>query len=188
MKAILLLLTLVTTVTVGAVDKIEGAFGLKLGDVFEPKTPAVSATPITNSFSLNGAYQFTPKEPNKIFSEYYVFITPGSNLIWGIAALHKQAGDHSGCDALVHSLMGMLYLKYEGKFDEHSRLDGSSIGQGMNGARTVGITTFSASNQDCSFAILYSDKELANRANQEREQNRVKEISQSIKSLDPTGL
>jgi hypothetical protein len=186
-KRVVFLLILATTPAAVAADKIEGAFGLKLGDVFEPKTSPIPKGPDGVQFSLNGAYEFTPKERNKDFSDYYVFITPNSHLVCKILAVHKEpaeSGNAANCHAFRNALTAILHLKYEGTFDEKSRSD-SNIGQGR---RSIGTFAPVVVNQTCWLAIFYSDDELTQRASEEREQNRVKAIRESVKSVDATGL
>ena len=184
---VFLFLVLVSVSAVVAADKIEGAFGLKFGEVFEPKTATLSKTPNDANFSLAGAYEFTPKRPNKEFTDYFVFITPSSHLVYKIIAVHKQPlenGQMAGCNEFKRALDALLHLKYEGTFDEKSRLD-SAIGQG---ARNIGVTAPIGVNDGCLVAITYADDELAHRATDEREQNRVKATKESMKALDATGL
>ena len=181
-RLVLSILLLATTSAVVAADKIEGAFGLKLGDVFEPTTPPITATPDGAPFSLNGAYEFTPKERNRDFSDYFVLITPNSHLVCRILAVHKAPGIENS-KAFHDCLTAILHLKYQGTYDEKS--GDSYIAQGK---RNIGVTSPTGVDHVWWVAVLYTDDELAQRVGTEKLQNRVKATLESAKSLDATGL
>jgi hypothetical protein len=170
-----------TSATLIAADKIEGAFGLKLGDVYEPTTSPVPKN------DIGIAYEFTPTKPNSAFSTYLVFVTPNSHLIYKIEAVHKQPGNAEACHSFLAQVMAALRLKYEGRFDEKSPQSGR-MGQGE---RSIGLDESSVVNvasSGCQFSITYKDNEMAGRCQQEREQNRVKKLLESLKEVDKTGF
>ena len=87
MKKLLLLAGFVFAVALplqGA-EKIEGAFGLKLGDVFE--MPAGTKLEPTKYPS---GIEFTPHPGNPTFSEYWVLITPNTHRIYQIHAYSES--------------------------------------------------------------------------------------------------
>ena len=71
-----------------AADAIEGAFGLKLGDIFD-SSKAISKSSLTDGTPM---YQFRPEKPFRSFSSYYVMITPTTHkiyAIWGIGSVQN---------------------------------------------------------------------------------------------------
>ena len=79
-----------------------------------------------------------------------------------------------------------LWLKYKGKFDEKSPQTGM-IGVGARWLNTSGMAV-DTQGHECQFALDYWDQDLAARAQQEREENRVKKALESAKTIDATGL
>src|SRR5688500_13902975 len=105
MKLSILTLSLfVFACTAIAAENIEGAFGLKLGAVFHPKT-----APITEyDFA---AYEFRPEKPNSNFSRYVVFITPSTHQIFRIMAA-GTAPDSDTASKRSKALGTVLHQKY----------------------------------------------------------------------------
>jgi len=78
-------------------NQIDGAFGFKFGEVFDPST-ALEKRPVSAGGYL---YVVKPPSPNELFSDYFLVITPKSHKIVGIwanrsykdrtEALEKQA-------------------------------------------------------------------------------------------------
>lgn len=177
MKKLVLSFIFACAATAAATETIEGAFGLKLGDVFAPTTPPLSRN------DVGVAYEFKPKIANPAFSSYLVFISPNSRLIYKIEAIHEQAGDNSGCSSFRDQMMALLRLKYEGKYD------GNSSGSITQGKRMVDSANLGLMpERGCHFSIVYWDEELAARCVQERKENQVKDVLQRVKSMDATGL
>jgi hypothetical protein len=82
MKRLLLLLMLFSA-PVLAVEPITGAFGLKLGDVWDGETTRID--------EKDGFFQhyFIPDLPHDLFDEYSVNVTPVKKLIFGIEGYKK---------------------------------------------------------------------------------------------------
>lgn len=83
--------------------KIEGAFGLKLGDVFTPKKgqkPLSTTSEIVQeeknrmnytSGILPNIYEVKPSKPINIFQHYYVCLAPGEKRIYKIIATYASS-------------------------------------------------------------------------------------------------
>lgn len=72
-----------------AEEKISGAFGIKLGQVFAP-SGAIGKGSLTDGTPM---YQFSPKKKFRSFSTYYVLITPKTHKvcsIWGIGNMENN--------------------------------------------------------------------------------------------------
>jgi hypothetical protein len=189
MKQIVLLFMLAKASTLIAGEQVEGAFGLKLGEAFEPTThrAGLHYAPSPGGWlNADDAYEFTPKKPNPAFSNYTVFITPNSHVIYCIEAIHKEPGDARDCYSFMRGLRVALWLKYEGKFDEKSPQTGV-IGEGARWLDTRDVEV-NAQGHECQFALDYWDKDLAAKGQQEREQNRVQKALEGAKTIDATGL
>jgi len=105
--------------------KIEGAFGLKLGDKFD-----VSKATWTRTLDDGDVlYGFQPTKPFKGMHDYYVSITPDESLIYTISALQKfdsATEAQAECDVICH----ILENKY-GPFDK------PRIGETMSGIKRI---------------------------------------------------
>ena len=66
-----------------AEEPIVGAFGLKLGDVWDGEAIA------TRDFDTYFQHRFIPEFPHDLFDTYTVLVTPVSNLIFGIMGIKK---------------------------------------------------------------------------------------------------
>jgi hypothetical protein len=184
MKILLYFLIFSFVGSVNAADKIEGAFGLKLGDSFEPTGPPKSTRQFGEGF------EFTPKKPNLAFSEYLVFVTSQSHLIYRIAAIHREghedgkpAGDHTlqfrKCNEVVEKVTAILRQKYQDKPAPNLRI--------VQGNREVSFTEVrgDAPDSSCEVAVVYEDRDLDSVAGKEAFAEKQKKV---IKDADPTGL
>src|SRR5260370_41151814 len=133
-----------------AVDKLEGAFGLKLADVFEP-AKAIGKSALTDSTPM---YQFKPDKPFRSFSKYYVLITPTTHKIYSIWGIGRVENTESGKKEQA-LLMQLLTEKY-GSEDKPGLMDAFSdskhISQGQRYILTK-ITGFT----DTTIEIRYYD-------------------------------
>ena len=95
--------------TTHAAEKIEGAFGLRFGEVFEPTAAPVAVQSRTDNFF--GAYEFKPDKPNPAFSTYVVWVSPASHRIYKIAAVRTFA-DFDERERTAAKLVAALSNKY----------------------------------------------------------------------------
>ena len=157
-----------------AVDKLEGAFGEKLGDVFEP-AKAIGKSALTDGTPM---YQFKPDKPFRSFSKYYVLITPTTHKIYSIWGIGRVEKTESGKKEQA-LLMQLLTEKY-GSEDKPGLMDAFSdskhISQGQRYILTK-ITGFT----DTTIEIRYYDMDLEKSAEQER-------LAIEGKKVDRSGL
>ena len=94
MKARLLWITLKLFAATSALsaDKIEGAFGKKLGDQFDPST-AIGTGKLTDGTPM---YRFSPTNEFRAFTDYFVLITPKTHRIWCIWAQGSTENTDTG--------------------------------------------------------------------------------------------
>lgn len=157
-------------------EKIEGAFGLKLGDPFQPKNAAVS------KFGFAAGYEFTPEKPNSALTTYFVYITPNSHLIYQIVAV-GTAEDSQSASNMSKKIRAIVGRKYE-----DTPTNDESIEQGARRVEVVKRESFVSqqiSKTQYSFAVFYTDTRLQSQASQERSENERKEL---LKDADTTGL
>jgi len=164
MKHILAILTAITFATTAlAADKIEGAFGLRLGDSFEPSGRRLVVEGVTDT---EDAFEFVPKKPNPAFSTYVVFITPNTHRIYRILAISKPA-DSALANEQSNIIIALLHRKYgAGPF----RGGQFTISQE---SRNVTVTIWSAGSQ-VSLRADYRDETLVTQASEERLDNKLK--------------
>jgi len=167
-----ILLCLIQNAT--AEEKITGAFGMKLGDIFDPAS-AIGTGSLTDGTPM---YRFNQKKGFRSFSRYYVLITPKTNKIvsiWGIGDIEN----YPLCKKEQQLIMAILQDKYgkPEKKDLFSRLyDVKMISQDDRYIMTK-CTGFS----DVTIEIRYGDNKLENLAENER-------IELESKKLDSSGL
>jgi formylglycine-generating enzyme required for sulfatase activity len=147
--------------TTPQLSKISEAFGMKLGDVFDP-TKALGQSKLEDGTPM---YQFSPTQAFRSFTEYYVMITPQTNKIYCIWAQGPFDNPEMAKkeQALVMELLKEKYgdKQKQGLFD--------SIGDVMridDGNRYIitKVSGFSTATLD----IRYYDTELQKLAEQER--------------------
>jgi hypothetical protein len=81
----LILIIVFLSIAAFAADKIEGAFGMKLGDTFDPS----SAIRILEGKDGIPSYQFNPTNVFRSFKNYFVMVTPKTHQIYSIWAVGK---------------------------------------------------------------------------------------------------
>ena len=96
-------------------DNITSAFGMTLGDYFDPKT-ASGRTSLKNGKPI---YGFAPTTAYRAFSRYYVMITPVTNRVYGILAV-GTFGNTQEEVAEKRDLMNLLKSKYGDDFEDRS--------------------------------------------------------------------
>lgn len=174
MNLLLLLLLLTPFSQAIAEEKIDGAFGITLGQSFDPTT-AIGKASLTDGTPM---YQFSPEKKFRSFSRYYVLITPKSHqvyAIWGIGNIENTAT----CKKEQKLLMAILKDKYgqEKEKDLFSSLyDAEMITQGDRYVMTK-CSGFS----DVTVEIRYEDNKYEKLAENER-------IELESKKLDSSGL
>ena len=147
--------------SVQAEEKISGAFGVKLGQVFDP-SGAIGKGSLTDGTPM---YQFSPKKKFRSFSTYYVLITPKTHKVYAIWGIGNMENDPY-CKKEQALVMAILQKKY-GKAEKDqlfsSLYDMKNIDQGNRYVLTK-CSGFS----DVSIDIRYKDKKLATLAENER--------------------
>src|SRR5690348_13888600 len=93
--------------TASATEKIEGAFGKKLGDVFDPST-AIGKSELTDGTPM---YEFSTTNGFRSFTKYYVLITPKTKKIYSIWGMGSVANTESGQkeQALIMEILEQKY-------------------------------------------------------------------------------
>jgi len=155
--SVLLAITVAT-----AAENISTAFGVRLGDVFDP-TSAIGEHSLVDGTPM---YRFDPGHNSfRSFEDYYVLITPTTRRICAIWAIGKVTNAATGQKEQA-VVMNLLEGKY-GKRDEqgllHSLYDTELIDQG-NRSVMVKVTGF----LDVTIEIRYYDRKLQDLAESER--------------------
>lgn len=89
------------------VEKVEGAFGKKLGTIFNP----AQARYVAKLVDGTPMYEFTPSTGFRSFNRYYVLITPTTQKIYCIAAMgHFDSREAAKSEQAV--IMEILRQKY----------------------------------------------------------------------------
>ena len=155
-----------------AEEKIQGAFGIKLGQVFELSN-AVGQNSLTDGTPM---YEFSPEKRFRSFSRYYVLITPRSHKVYSIWGIGNQENDPS-CKKEQALIMAILQRKY-GKIEEDkissSLFDIKQIDQGGRY-----IITKCSGFSNVTIDIRYKDKGLAALAENERIQIESESVDSS---------
>ena len=84
-RTIIVAILLISTIGFSQ-DKIEGAFGMVLGGVYDPSN-TIDIVSVADGVNL---YQFNPSQKFRSFNSYFVMITPKSNKvcsIWGVGGV-----------------------------------------------------------------------------------------------------
>jgi hypothetical protein len=154
------------------IDRIEGAFGLKLGDQFAPEK-AVGKAALTDGTPM---YQFAPEKPFRSFKRYFVLVTPKTNRIysiWGIGEFENQPTAEKE-QALLLEILKQKYgeKKKEGLMD--GLLDLRQIDQGDRYVITK-VSGFTNVTLD----VRYYDNALTKQAEKERLELEAKKVDSS---------
>ncbi len=121
MKRILTLLaTLALPISAFAIDPLDGAFGLRLGDVFTPNETNSQGTVRTDEHAHLPAYRFQPQVPNRNFTEYWVYVTPTTHRIFRIVAV-GHANNTTLAESQQDAILAVARDKYYGDFSIHDR-------------------------------------------------------------------
>ena len=176
MKAIITTILLVATAAVACAqpttERIEGAFGMKLGDVFDP-AKATGKGSLTDGTPM---YQFAPQKPFRSFKRYFVMITPKTNRIysiWGIGDFENTPTAQKE-QALIMEILKQKYgdKKKEGLLE--AMTDAKQIDQGD---RSVMVKV--SGMMDVTLEIRYYDDTLKDVAEKERLEIEAKKVDSS---------
>lgn len=155
-------------------EKIDGAFGMKLGDVLQP------ANVIGKSETTDGTpmYEFSPSKPFRSFTNYYVLITPTTHKIYEVWGIGSVANTETGKNeqALIMELLQKKYGAGEKPGIMDTIGDAKRISQGTRHVVTKINGLF-----DVKLEIRYIDTELEDVAEKER-------IASEKQKVDPSGL
>lgn len=157
--SLLALILSALTFTAAGKENIEGAFGLKFGDVFEPKTAPVS-------YYNSAAYEFEPEKPSSSFTKYVVFITPNTRRIFRIMAI-GQGSDSETAVKRSKALGALLHQKY----GDGVQRQGAPIVQGEKRQILVSVGENKSANE---FRVIYQDTALQGQAVEEQQVTRRK--------------
>jgi hypothetical protein len=159
-----------------AVEKIEGAFGLKLGDVWHPKEKP------DMKYGGGEGYTFTPAQPNSAFSDYLVWITPESHRIFKIMAI-GVAPDGKTAEARCAGIAAVLNEKYGGcGFAQRVTVEDRAVCTQLYPQQ---VRQASEPQPPIMYAVWYEDSILSAQAVTEKNAARLKEL---LRNADPTGL
>lgn len=157
-----------------AFEKIEGAFGKKLGDVFDP-TDAIGTSSLTDGTPM---YAFSTPNGFRAFKNYYVMVTPTTHKIYCIWASGHVENTQAGRKEQA-VIMELLTQKYgtpdkTGAFDTLGDVKRITYGNRYILTKISGFT-------DVTIDIRYYDRKLEKLAEQER-------LANEVKKVDKTGL
>jgi hypothetical protein len=151
----LILIIVFLSVATFAADKIEGAFGMKLGDTFDPSS-AISV--LEGKGGTPPSYQFNATNKFRSFKNYFVMVTPKTHRIYTIWAVGKigdlQAGKEEQAKVmeLLRKQFGNDETSTDMKIQQGNRL----------------VATKLTGNTDVIIAIIYTDSDLKVLADKER--------------------
>lgn len=154
------------------VDKIESAFGVKLGDVFEP-TKAIGKGSLIDGTPM---YQFSPAKPFRSFTRYFVMITPKTNRIYSIWGI----GDFENTPTAQKEqalLLEILKQKYGEKKKDGLMAQLSDLKQIDQGDRSVVVKI--SGMMEVTMDIRYYDEPLRKLAENERLEIEAKKVDSS---------
>jgi hypothetical protein len=158
----------------GKIEKIEGAFGKRLGDAFEPNS-ALGKGAMKDGTPM---YEFTPQKPFRSFTKYYVLITPRTKRIYSIWGVGPTENTETG-EKEQAVLMQILEGKYGPSEKEIPFISMDSIKQISHGSRLV--LTKVEGIIDPTIQVRYYDDDLTTLAEKER-------VSIEGKKVDSSGL
>ncbi len=159
-----------------ASGQIVGAFGLKLGQRFDPKY-AVSTNTFRDSFTTKGepvyvdmtSYCFKPRNSLPHFTSYDVEVTPRSNFVYSISAMTSALNSLTSPSPFGEErdkLLAVLQQKY-GK--AVAKLSGDCIWHTIKqDTREVTLTFSHSTNSIPCLSIRYTDTALSRQARSEQ--------------------
>jgi hypothetical protein len=155
-----------------AQDKIEGAFGKKLGEIFDP----VNAT--SKGLLKNGQvlYYFVPDNPFRSITSYYLLTTPTTNKIYAIVGTGSIKNIETG-KLEQNVLMELLCQKY-GPQKNADAIESLQNIKGISQGNRI-VTTRINGYADTTLDLMYFDNDLAKLAEKERVALETKKASGS---------
>jgi hypothetical protein len=156
-KLSIILIAMFLSVAAFAADKIEGAFGMKLGDTFDTNSA------IGMLKESEGTYQFSTTNEFRSFKNYFVKITPKTHKIYCIFTAEKTGDLQAGKKELA--VVRELLKK---QFGNEETLDDAKIQQGNRY-----VATKLVGNVDVTIAILFADSELKTLAEKEKAETKT---------------
>ncbi|OGT18845.1 MAG: hypothetical protein A2V90_02705 [Gammaproteobacteria bacterium RBG_16_57_12] len=155
-------------------EKIGGAFGKELGQVFEPSS-AIGKGELTDGTPM---FQFNPENTFRSFSKYYVMITPKTHKIYSIWGIGTMQNDPI-CKKEQEVIMEILKKKYGQPKKKDLAMNLFDAEMIDHGDRV--IVTKCSGFMDTTIDIRYTDQNLKEIANKER-------IEIEGNKLDSSGL
>ena len=162
------------SLSVHAEGKITGAFGIELGQTFNPKE-AIDKGLLTDG---TPRYQFNPKKKFRSFSTYFVLITPKSHQVYSIRGIGNMEND-STCKKEQALIMDILQKKYGNV--EKDQLFSSLYDIKLINQVNRHVLTSCSGFVDTHLYIYYKDKKLEKQAEKER-------IILESEKIDSSGL
>ena len=173
-KLLLLVSFIAIQASVFATDKIEGAFGMALGQKFDPEK-AIGTSSLTDGTPM---YQFNPEKPFRSFTKYFVMITPTSHQIYSIWGMGSSENTETAQkeQAVVIEILKQKY----GEEEKQGLMDTiSDIKQIIQGDRNVIVKVSGFT--DVAIDIRYTDSKPEELAENER-------LALEAKKVDSSGL
>jgi len=103
-----------------AIDALDGAFGLRFGDVFSPGDSGAQGTVRTDEHARMPAYRFQPQAQNRHFTEYWVYVTPATHRIYRIVAVGR-ANNAALAESQQDAILTVARERYLGDFTIRER-------------------------------------------------------------------
>ncbi|MGR3174155.1 MAG: S1C family serine protease [Candidatus Scalindua sp.] len=189
------------------VQKIMGAFSVKLGDYFDPSS-AIETWKLKTGYRDKyriPIYQFNPKKKFRSFDRYFVMITPKTHKIYSIWGLGRiDPGGKDECEKEQALIMELLQKKY-GSQKRHASTVlervfefayGKSVDQGNRHVSVkCGSDQFSIESEHGThlqfgypIGIKYYDEELEKLAEKEQIEIEKERIEIESSKIDDSGL
>jgi hypothetical protein len=173
-RLVAILATLTLAVSADAADKIESAFGLTLGAVFEPRPGDVCFSKIGYGY----AYFFAPNPGNSALCEYQVFVSPNTHRIYRIVGIGLYADKDKRLE-IGAAIETFLQNKY-GEGEVGAKFTNHEIAQGSRH-----VTVIMSGRSRAEIGVVYEDKILMDQARREDLENQVAE---RLRTIDGAGL
>jgi len=164
----------IMTLSASATETISGAFGKKLGDVFDPS----SALGTTNRSDGVPMYEFATTNGFRSLKRYYVMITPSTHKIysiWGIGSVENTSAGRKEQSVI----MGILREKYGSEFKIGPIDSMGDVKRISQGSRHILMTLTGFS--DVTLNLRYYDEDLETVAEKERH-------AEETATMDKSGL
>jgi len=185
--SLIVLINLLCTISQAqAYQKIEGAFGYKLGEVFDPYPSGDKSNPFAWNFSIlaigtlsdgTAIYKIFSEKPFRSFTKYFIQVTPKTNKIYTIRADGPVKNIAIGKKEQA-VLMAILQKKY-GSSTKKDFIDSLYNRETINQGNRYLLSKVSGI--DIEISLHYYDKELQKLAEKER-------IELEVENIDDSGL